>query len=43
VEIALSLYKLDAMKLQVADLGGSGEMTLEEIYSRGVNLVTYVS
>lgn len=41
VEIALSLYELGKMKVLVADLGGSGEMTLGGIYSRDVNLVTF--
>lgn len=41
VEIALSLYNLDPMKVLVADLGGAGETTSAEIYTRGVHMVIY--
>jgi len=41
VEIALSLYEFDPVSILVADLGGSGELTTEEIYSKGVHIVTY--
>lgn len=41
VEIALSLYNLDPMKVLVADLGGAGETTSAEIYTRGVHMVMY--
>ncbi|WP_033727332.1 hypothetical protein [Pseudomonas cremoricolorata] len=41
VEIALSLYDFEPMKVLVADLGGGGESTIEEIYRRGVHLAIY--
>ncbi|MBK5012304.1 hypothetical protein IAE33_004164 [Pseudomonas sp. S60] len=41
VEIALTLYKFEPMKILVADLGGAGESTEEEIYGRGVHVATY--
>ncbi|MBH3386036.1 hypothetical protein I5S53_19010 [Pseudomonas juntendi] len=41
VEIALSLYEFDPVSILVADLGGSGELTTEEIYSKGIHIVTY--
>lgn len=41
IEIALSLYNLRSMKVLVADPGGSGEMSREEIYGRGVSLASY--
>ncbi|MBO0366365.1 hypothetical protein GIB23_04625 [Pseudomonas putida] len=41
VEIALTLYDLDPMSVMVADLGGNGELTPEEIYSKGSHIVTY--
>ncbi|MFP3862228.1 LPD16 domain-containing protein [Pseudomonas capeferrum] len=41
VEIALSLYDFDPVSVLVADLGGSGEFTTEEIYSKGIHIVTY--
>ena len=41
VEIALSLYEFDPVSILVADLGGSGELTTEEIYSKGIHIVIY--
>lgn len=41
VEIALTLYDLDPISVMVADLGGNGELTPEEIYSKGSHIVTY--
>ncbi|MCO7597547.1 hypothetical protein [Pseudomonas guariconensis] len=41
VEIALSLYNFEAVSILVADLGGSGELNIEEIYSKGIHVVTY--
>ena len=41
IEIALSLYDLRGLKILVADPGGSGEMTREEIYGKGVSLASY--
>ena len=41
VEIALSLYDFDPVSILVADLGGSGELTTEEIYNKGIHIVTY--
>ena len=43
IEIALSLYELTNMKVLVADPGGSGEMTHDEIFSKGVNLGLFQS
>ncbi|MBK5000709.1 hypothetical protein IAE37_002985 [Pseudomonas sp. S31] len=41
IEIALSLYDFEPMSLLVADLGGSGELTQNEIFSKGAHIVTY--
>lgn len=41
VEIALSIYELTNIKVVVIDLGGNGEMTHEDIYDRGVSIVSY--
>ncbi|GAB3627937.1 hypothetical protein PTE30175_04665 [Pandoraea terrae] len=41
IEIALSVYDLRGMKVLVTDPGGSGEMSREEIYGRGVSLASY--
>lgn len=41
VEIAFSLYEFDPVSILVADLGGSGELTTEEIYSKGIHIVIY--
>ena len=43
VEIALNLYELKDMKIIVADPGGSGEMTTEEIYEKMVNFSVFYS
>ncbi|QTL52736.1 MULTISPECIES: LPD16 domain-containing protein [Priestia] len=43
VEIALNLYKLTGMKIIIADPGGSGEMSKEEIYSKMVNFSVFES
>ena len=43
IEIALSLYGLTDMTLIVADPGGSGEMSKEEIYEKMVNFAVYHS
>lgn len=41
VEIALSLYDFEPISVLVADLGGSGELFTEDIYSKGIHIVTY--
>lgn len=41
VEIALSLYDFEPLSVLVADLGGSGELTTDDIYSKGIHIVTY--
>lgn len=43
VEIALSLYQLRNMKVLIADPGGSGEMSHDEIFETGVNLTVFQS
>lgn len=43
VEIALELYGLADMHVLVADPGGSGEMSVEEIYGKTVNAVSFRS
>lgn len=43
VEIALNLYKLSDMKIIVADPGGSGELSTEEIYEKMVNFSVFTS
>lgn len=42
-EIALELYGLADMHVLVADPGGSGEMSVEEIYGKTVNAVSFRS
>ena len=37
VEVALNLYNLAGMKVVIVDPGGSGEMSVEEIYQKMVN------
>lgn len=41
IEIALSLYPFEPVSILVADLGGSGELTTEEIFNKGVQVITY--
>jgi hypothetical protein len=41
VDIALSLYDLPGMRVVVADPGGSGEMTQDEIYGNLVTVSTF--
>ncbi|MCZ8523411.1 MULTISPECIES: LPD16 domain-containing protein [Paenibacillus] len=43
VEIALNLYGLKDMKIIIADPGGSGEMSTEEIYEKMVNFSVFYS
>jgi hypothetical protein len=43
VDIALSLYELTGMLVIIADPGGSGEMTTDEIYSKLVTVSTFRS
>ncbi|WP_242479907.1 LPD16 domain-containing protein [Bacillus cereus group sp. N21] len=43
IEIALNLYNLTGMKVIVADPGGSGEMSKEEIYEKTVNFSVFSS
>ncbi|WP_025027563.1 LPD16 domain-containing protein [Caldalkalibacillus mannanilyticus] len=43
VEIALDLYSLTGMKIIIADPGGSGEMSIDEIYSKMVNFSVFQS
>ncbi|MFC5821162.1 LPD16 domain-containing protein [Nonomuraea harbinensis] len=43
VEIALSLYGLRGMRVVIADPGGSGEMSEEEIYGNLVSVSTFRS
>ncbi|GAA3829040.1 hypothetical protein GCM10022226_57320 [Sphaerisporangium flaviroseum] len=43
VDIALSLYQLPGMLVLVADPGGSGEMSTDEIYSKLVTVSTFRS
>ncbi|MGI5274502.1 LPD16 domain-containing protein [Nonomuraea sp. CA-218870] len=43
VEIALSLYGLRGMRVVIADPGGSGEMTEDEIYGNLVSVHTFRS
>ncbi|CCH31815.1 LPD16 domain-containing protein [Actinosynnema sp. NPDC047251] len=43
VEIALELYGLTGMHVLVADPGGSGEMSVAEIYGKTVNAVSFRS
>ncbi|KAF0821253.1 hypothetical protein KIS1582_5038 [Cytobacillus firmus] len=43
VEIALNLYNLSDMKVIVADPGGSGEMSTDEIYEKMVNFTVFTS
>lgn len=43
VEIALSLYNLTGTHVVVADPGGSGEMSVDEIYRKAVNVVSFRS
>lgn len=43
VSTALSLYGLPGMKVIIADPGGSGEMTPEEIYAKFVNVAVFTS
>ncbi|GAA1007824.1 hypothetical protein Aple_043910 [Acrocarpospora pleiomorpha] len=43
VEIALSLYRLTGMVVVIADPGGSGEMSTDEIYSKLVTVSTFRS
>lgn len=43
IEIALNLYNLTGMKVIVADPGGSGEMSKEDIYEKTVNFSVYSS
>jgi hypothetical protein len=43
VDIALSLWNLPGMLVLIADPGGSGEMTTEEIYSKLVTVTTFRS
>ncbi|MFK3815597.1 hypothetical protein ACI2KG_03135 [Pseudomonas sp. NPDC089407] len=41
IEIALSLYDFESVSILVADLGGSGEFTPEEIFTKGAQVITY--
>ncbi|KAB8190937.1 hypothetical protein FH608_033375 [Nonomuraea phyllanthi] len=41
VDIALNLYDLPGMRVVVADPGGSGEMSADEIYGNLVNVSTF--
>lgn len=43
IEIALTLYDFDPVSILVADLGGSGELTCEEIFNKGAHIVTYTT
>ncbi|AIK39905.1 hypothetical protein COM13_26360 [Bacillus pseudomycoides] len=43
IEIALNLYNLTGMKVIVADPGGSGEMSKEDIYEKTVNFSVFSS
>lgn len=43
IEIALNLYNLTGMKVIVADPGGSGEMSKEEIYEKPINFSVFSS
>jgi hypothetical protein len=43
VEVALDLYELSGMKVVLADPGGSGEMSPEEIFSKLVNFAVFES
>lgn len=43
VDIALTLWNLPGMLVLIADPGGSGEMTTEEIYSKLVTVTTFRS
>lgn len=43
VEIALSIYGLSGMDVIVAETGGSGEMTTDEIFRAGISLATFSS
>ncbi|MED3665653.1 hypothetical protein P4474_14530 [Geobacillus stearothermophilus] len=43
VEIALNLYNLSDMKVIIADPGGSGEMSTDEIYEKMVNYTVFTS
>lgn len=43
VQIALSIYDLRGMKILVADPGGSGETSPDQIYGNGVNLSLFQS
>lgn len=43
VEIALSVYDLRGMNVMVAETGGSGEMTTDEIFGAGASLATFAS
>ncbi|WP_049575333.1 LPD16 domain-containing protein [Nonomuraea sp. SBT364] len=43
VDIALSLYDLPGMRVVIADPGGSGEMSAEEIYGKLVTVTTFRS
>lgn len=43
VDIALNLYNLTGMKIIIADPGGSGEKSIEEIYEKMVNFSVFHS
>ncbi|PEM39179.1 hypothetical protein CN634_10945 [Bacillus pseudomycoides] len=43
IEIALNLYNLTGMKVIVADPGGSGEISKEDIYEKTVNFSVFSS
>ncbi|MGW0480514.1 LPD16 domain-containing protein [Nonomuraea sp. NPDC003214] len=43
VDIALNLYELPGMRVVIADPGGSGEMSAEEIYGKLVTVSTFGS
>ncbi|MBP2707932.1 hypothetical protein JOL79_29545 [Microbispora sp. RL4-1S] len=43
VDIALNLYELSGMRIVIADPGGSGEMSADEIYGKLVNVCTFRS
>lgn len=41
IEVALSLYDFEPVSILVADLGGSGEVTQDEIFRKGAQVITY--
>ncbi|WP_088105758.1 LPD16 domain-containing protein [Halalkalibacter urbisdiaboli] len=43
IEIALNLYALDGMKIIIADPGGSGENSTQEIYEKIINFSVFNS